>query len=212
MVPGELVIHSDRGSPMTSDVFKEAMKSRGVDISYSRPRVSDDNPFSEALFKTAKYGPMYPGVFACLSEVRQFCTLFFSFYNEQHHHSGLNFHTPSDVHHNRSASVAVIWQQTLDDAFAANPSRFGNRAPKAKLPPDRVAINLPCGPVPPPIFSSHPASHEVRPNLAATGGPGSIARPLTQVDPLVPRKSGIGCRSLETVKTPSIGGYIAAAP
>lgn len=165
VIPGELVIHSDRGSPMTSQVFKDAMGNAGVDLSYSRPRVSDDNPFSEALFKTAKYCSMYPGSFACDDEVRQFCTQFFSSYNEHHHHAGLNYHTPSDVHHGRCVQVAAIWQDALDEAFLANPSRFARRAPLAKLPPGRVAINLPCGPVPPPIVAPHAASHEVRPRV-----------------------------------------------
>jgi hypothetical protein len=108
-------------------------------------------------------------------------------------------------------------QETLDRPFLANPSRFGKRAPKAKVPPERVAINLPCGPAPPPIFSSHPASHAVRPSFAATEVPdqatwaGSMACPLTTDDRLVPPMPDAGCRMSESTKTITLRAHFAAA-
>jgi putative transposase len=185
-VPDSLVIHSDRGAPMTSAVFRTSMSQRGVALSYSRPRVSNDNPFSEALFKTAKYSVGYPGIFSSAEEARAFCTSFFGNYNEKHHHSGLHHHTPSTVHYGRAQEVTEQRQCIFDEAYERHPNRFVHGPAKAKLPPLRVAINLPCGPVPPPHVEPHAASHEVRPSQAAPTAARQVKRTGPRACPLMP--------------------------
>jgi putative transposase len=96
--PGQLVLHADRGSAMTSKSVAQLLADLAVLKSHSRPHTSDDNPFSEAQFKTLKYHPLFPGRFSGLPEARQFCRAFFDWYNHQHHHSGLALLTPEQVH------------------------------------------------------------------------------------------------------------------
>ena len=115
----------------------------GVDRSHSRPRVSNDNPFSEAAFKTLKYAPVFPEAFGSLADTRAFCETFFSYYNHEHRHSGIGLHTPASVHHGTAIEIRAQRQQTLNTAHAEHPHRFGNRRPQAPRLPTAAWINQP---------------------------------------------------------------------
>jgi putative transposase len=138
--PG-LVVHSDRGAAMKSDTLAQLPATLGVDQSFSRPRVSDDNAFSEAQFKTLKYQPDYPGRFTGLMHARGWLEPFFSWHNDDHHHSGLALFTPADVFFGRVVTVHAVRQKALDTAYALHPQRFPNGPPIAALPPAAVHIN-----------------------------------------------------------------------
>lgn len=139
--PGQVVVHADRGSTMRSDTLAQLFADLGVTRSFNRPRVSNDNPFSEAQFKTLKYQPDYPGRFSGLLDARGWLQDFFSWHNDQHHHVGLALYTPADVFHGRVDAVAERRQAALDAAYAAKPERFINGPPTARRPPENVAIN-----------------------------------------------------------------------
>ena len=139
--PGALTLHADRGSAMRSDGLAQLLGSLGVERSFSRPRVSDDNAFSESQFKTLKYQPDYPDRFPSLSDARAWCQEFFGWYNDHHQHSGLALFTPADVFFGRVEEVAARRQAALDAAHAAHPERFPNGPPVARRPPTSVAIN-----------------------------------------------------------------------
>jgi len=138
--PG-LTVHADRGAAMKSDTLAQLLASLGVDQSFSRPHVSDDNPYSEAQFKTLKYQPDYPGFFATLLHARAWLESFFGWHNDEHHHSGLALFTPADVFLGRFPVVHAARQDALDAAYARHPERFPNGPPKAALPPAQVHIN-----------------------------------------------------------------------
>lgn len=138
--PG-LQVHADRGSAMKSDTLAQLLASLGASRSFSRPRVSDDNAFSEAQFKTLKYQPDYPGRFESELHARAYLQDFFGWHNEEHHHSGLALFTPSDVFHGRVEEVRAVRQAALDDAYRAHPERFPNGPPRVPLPPAAVHIN-----------------------------------------------------------------------
>jgi len=138
--PG-LLVHSDRGSVMKSDTLAQLLDSLGASRSFSRPRVSNDNPQAEAHFKTMKYQPDYPGRFATTAHARAWLADFFAWHNDDHHHSGLALFTPADVFHGRIADVAATRQAALDGAYLAHPERFPNGPPKVPRPPAVVTIN-----------------------------------------------------------------------
>jgi len=138
--PG-LIVHADRGAAMKSDTLAQLLATLGVDQSFSRPHVSDDNPFSESQFKTLKYQPDYPGFFATLLHARGWLESFFGWHNDEHHHSGLALFTPADVFFGRFMAVHAARQEALDAAYARHPERFPNGPPKAALPPATVQIN-----------------------------------------------------------------------
>lgn len=140
VVPG-LQVHSDRGSAMKSDTLAQLLDTLGASRSFSRPRVSNDNPYSEAQFKTLKYQPDYPGRFASDLHGRAWLQDFFAWHNDAHHHAGLALFTPADVFHGRVAAVATTRQVALDAAYAAHPERFPNGPPRVSLPPEAVHIN-----------------------------------------------------------------------
>jgi putative transposase len=140
MEPG-LTVHSDRGAAMKSDTLAQLLASLGVDQSFSRPRVSNDNPFQESHFKTMKYQPDYPGRFASVLHARAWLQTFFGWHNNDHHHSGLALFTPAEVFFHRVPAVHSIRQDALDAAYALHPGRFPNGPPKAALPPAEVNIN-----------------------------------------------------------------------
>lgn len=140
VTPG-LQVHADRGSAMRSDTLAQLLDSLGASRSFSRPRVSNDNPYSEAHFKTLKYQPDYPGCFASVLHGRAWLQDFFAWHNDHHHHSGLALFTPADVFHGRVAEVAAVRQAALDAAYRAHPERFPNGAPGVPLPPAAVHIN-----------------------------------------------------------------------
>jgi putative transposase len=139
--PGQLVVHADRGGPMRSQNLAQLLAQLGVTRSFSRPRVSNDNAFSEAGFKTFKYQPDFPDHFESLLHGRAYCQTFFGWHNDDHHHEGLALFTPADVFHGRVPDVAARRQAALDAAFAAHPERFPNGAPRVALPPTKVSIN-----------------------------------------------------------------------
>jgi putative transposase len=138
--PG-LIVHADRGAAMKSDTLAQLLATLGIDQSFSRPHVSDDNPFSESQFKTLKYQPDYPGFFATLLHARGWLEAFFGWHNDEHHHSGLALFTPADVFFGRFVVVHAARQDALDAAHARHPERFPNGPPKAALPPAKVHIN-----------------------------------------------------------------------
>jgi putative transposase len=136
-------IHADRGTSMTSKPVAQLMVDLGVARSHSRPHVSNDNPYSEAAFKTMKYAPVFPDRFGSLADARAFAERFFSYYNHDHRHSGLGLHTPASVHYGTATEVRAQRQQTLNTAYAAHPERFGNRRPLAPKLPAVAWINQP---------------------------------------------------------------------
>jgi len=132
---GALTLHADRGTSMTSKPVSQLLIDLGVDRSHSRPHVSNDNPYSEAAFKTLKYCPAFPTNFGSLQDARAFCKTFFDYYNHEHRHSGIGLHTPASVHYNTANEIRRQRAATLDAAFAANPARFcGQRPTPPKLP------------------------------------------------------------------------------
>lgn len=138
--PG-LTVHSDRGSAMKSGTLAQLLASLGASNSFSRPHVSDDNPFSEAQFKTLKYQPDYPGKFGSEPHGRGYLQQFVGWHNDDHHHSGLAFFTPADVFYGRVEQVRATRQLALDAAFALHPERFPLGPPRVLLPPTEVSIN-----------------------------------------------------------------------
>jgi putative transposase len=139
---GQLALHADRGSSMTSKTVSQLLADLGVTQSHSRPHQSNDNPFSEAQFKTLKYSPTFPKRFSGIDHARAFCDQFFEHYNHQHRHSGIGLHTPADVHHGRGDQIRAHRQTVLDAAYTARPERF-RRPPRAPRIPEATWINPP---------------------------------------------------------------------
>ena len=126
---------------MTSKPVAQLLLDLGVDRSHSRPRVSNDNPYSESAFKTLKYAPVFPEAFGSLADARAFYEAFFGYYNHEHRHSGIGMHTPASVHHGTATEIRAYRQATLDAAHAAHPERFGSRRPRAPKLPKAAWIN-----------------------------------------------------------------------
>jgi len=143
VAPGQLTIHADRGSSMTSKPVAFLLADLGVLKTHSRPHVSDDNPYSESHFKTLKYRPDFPDRFGSIEDARAFCQAFFAWYNLQHHHLGIALLTPDIVHHGRSAQAIAVRQQTLLAAYAAHPERFVRKPPQPPRLPEAAWINPP---------------------------------------------------------------------
>ena len=143
IVPGQLTIHADRGSSMTSKQVAFLLADLGITKTHSRPHVSDDNPFSESQFRTLKYRPEFPDRFGSLQHGRAFGQQFFCWYNQQHRHSGLGLLTPAVVHYGQAAHVRAQRQAVLDAAYAAHPERFVNHPPQPLTLPTEVWINKP---------------------------------------------------------------------
>ena len=140
--PGQLTLHADRGSSMTSKTVTQLLADLGVLQSHSRPHQSNDNPFSESQFKTLKYFPTFPKRFSSLAAARNFVDGFFGYYNHEHRHSGIALHTPADVHLGRAEAVRTQRQLVLDAAYAAHPERF-RRPPSAPRLAEATWINRP---------------------------------------------------------------------
>jgi len=138
-----LTIHADRGSSMTSKPVALLMADLGITKSHSRPHVSNDNPFSEAQFKTLKYRPGFPSRFGSIEDARAFCRSFFSWYNEKHRHGGIGLLTPGMVHRGQGEQVRAARQVVLTDAYAAHPERFVRKPPEPPKLPTAVWINPP---------------------------------------------------------------------
>lgn len=141
--PGQLTLHADRGNPMNSESFALLLADLGVTKTHSRPNVSNDNPYSEAQFKTLKYRPDYPKRFGSLTDARLWCQDFFQWYNHEHYHSGIALMTPADVHYGRTSQVLQARQHVLEAAYQRNPERFVLGCPKPGELPKAVWINSP---------------------------------------------------------------------
>lgn len=140
---GQLTLHADRGTSMTSKPVAQLLVDLGVARSHSRPHVSNDNPYSEAQFKTLKYCPAFPDRFGSIEDARTFCTSFFDYYNHEHRHSGIALHTPASVHYGTATEVQANRAATLDAAYTANPARFRHRPPTPPELPTVAWINDP---------------------------------------------------------------------
>jgi putative transposase len=145
---GQLSLHNDRGAPMTSGTFQTLCGTLGVAQSLSRPRVSDDNPYSESQFKTMKYQPEYPEQFETIEAARQWVKEFTEWYNEAHHHTGIALYTPEEVFTGRYEEVAKVREIAMGKAYAEHPERFVKGRPAVARPPTEASIN----PAPPLCF------------------------------------------------------------
>ena len=142
--PQQLTIHADRGAPMRSKLVALLFSDLGIEASHSRPRVSNDNPFSEAQFRTVKYRPDFPDRFGSIEHARAIGHDLFAWYNDAHHHSGLSYLTPADVHDGRAAATILeVRHHTRLAAYAAHPERFVQGPPRGETLPTAVWINPP---------------------------------------------------------------------
>ncbi|MGB7347367.1 MAG: IS3 family transposase [Pirellulaceae bacterium] len=143
VLPEQLIIHSDRGPSMTSHCVAQLLSSLGVTKSLSRPHVSNDNPYSESQFKTMKYRPDFPKRFGCYEDALAFCREFFSWYNNDHYHSGIGLLKPASLHYGQAETVTAARNQTLHDAWLKTPERFVSGTPKSPNIPQAAWINAP---------------------------------------------------------------------
>jgi putative transposase len=141
--PGQLTIHADRGSAMTSKSVAFLLADMGVTKTHSRPQVSNDNPYSEAQFKTLKYRPDFPDRFGSIQDARAFCQTFFAWYNEKHRHSGVAMMTPENVHYGRTDQIIAVRQRALTNAYSLHPERFVRKQPVHEPLPKAAWINPP---------------------------------------------------------------------
>ena len=139
----QLTVHADRGPAMTSKPVALLLADLGITKTHSRPHVSNDNPFSEAQFKTLKYRPAFPARFGSIQDARAYCHVFFPWYNTEHHHSGLGLLTPADVHHCLAEQRVAARAAVLARAYAAHPERFPAGRPHLPAPPAELWINPP---------------------------------------------------------------------
>jgi len=162
----QLTLHADRGSSMQSRPVALLLADLGVVRSHGRPRVSNDNPYSESQFKTLKYRPDFPGRFGCLEDARGFCARFFAWYNAEHRHSALGWLTPQTVHYGQAPQVTRRRQETLDVAYRLHPDRFVRKAPTAPALPGAN-------------WTNRPEDHRLSP-------PANLEEHILQLDPLLP--------------------------
>lgn len=139
----QLTLHADRGAAMRSKLVADLLVDLGVVKSHSRPYTSDDNPFSEAQFKTMKYRPNFPERFDSLADARAYCQTFFAWYNYDHRHSGIGYMTPAAMHTGVAPIIYEQRAQVLQNAFAKHPNRFKNRRPLPPALPTEAGINMP---------------------------------------------------------------------
>jgi putative transposase len=171
IAPTQLTLHADRGAAMTAKSIEQLLRDLEVTQSHSRPYTPDDNPFSEAQFKTMKYRPDYPERFSDYQQAHDWAAHFFTWYNHDHYHSALNLMTPAMVHAGQAPIVREQRQQILQAAYVAHPERFVKGPPLLPPLPDAVWINppqpltrsddLPCSPN---ILSAQPASAHAQPS------------------------------------------------
>lgn len=172
--PGELVVHADRGQPMRSKRLSQLFADLDVTRSFSRPHVSDDNPFSESQFKTLKYSPGFPERFGGQDDGLAHCRKFFPWYNDEHHHSGLAYLTPRQVHFGQADEALRQRHQIMLEVYARHPERFIGGPPQLTTLPRAVYINPPATPADDTVFEEY-SLNEVAPRTtltlaAATGG------------------------------------------
>lgn len=141
IAPGQLTLHQDRGSPMTAHGYLDQMMELDITCSHNRPRVSNDNPYSESQFKTQKYQPDYPGRFNDIHHARLWTEQYVDWYNTEHHHSGLAGFTPEQVFTGSYHDIANDKQQALNAFYYKHPERFSKGRPMVPMPPKSVAIN-----------------------------------------------------------------------
>lgn len=139
----QLVLHADRGAAMTAKSMAQFLTDLGIEQSHSRPYTPDDNPFSEAQFKTMKYRPDYPARFDSQAHAHTWASAFFPWYNQTHHHVGLALLTPAAVHFGQAPALIAQRQLTLAAAYARNPERFVHGIPVPPVLPTAVWINPP---------------------------------------------------------------------
>jgi putative transposase len=147
----QLTLHADRGAAMTAKSLTQLLADLGIDPSYSRPYTPDDNPFSEAQFKTMKYRPDYPDRFVSQQQAQQWASAFFPWYNHQHHHVALGLLTPAIVHFGQAAAILAQRQDTLAAAYSRHPERFVHGTPMPPALPTAVWINPPARQPPEPL-------------------------------------------------------------
>lgn len=138
-----LSIHADNGSSMASKPVAFLLADLGVTKTHSRPHTSNDNPYSEAQFRTLKYRPEFPDTFGSLLDARAFCQRFFRWYNSEHRHSGIAWHTPHDVHYGHAEAVRTVRANVLSAAYARNPDRFVRKHPEPPQLHTAAWINKP---------------------------------------------------------------------
>lgn len=143
IAPHQLTLHADRGSAMISKTLALLLTDLGILKSHSRPQVSNDNPYSEAQFKTLKYHPTFPAFFGSLADARAWAQAFFRWYNDDHHHQGLGFLTPSAVHAGQGPQIQQRRRAVLQAAYAAHPERFVKGPPAPPALPTAAWINPP---------------------------------------------------------------------
>lgn len=143
ITPHQLTIHADRGASMKSKPVAFLLADLGITKTHSRPYTSNDNPFSEAQFKTLKYSPEFPDRFGCMEDAKSFCRKFFAWYNNEHRHSGINMLTPYTVHHGLAQDALAARKAVLETAFKKHPARFKNKIPFVRELPKAVWINKP---------------------------------------------------------------------
>lgn len=136
-------VHSDNGTSMTSKTVAGLLADCHITRSLSRPHTSNDNPYSEAMFKTVKYCPAFPDRFGSLHDARQFMATFVHYYNHHHRHSGIGLHTPASVHDGTWQGIQTQRQAVLDDAYHAHPERFRSGRPTTPTVPKKAWINKP---------------------------------------------------------------------
>lgn len=141
--PEQLTLHADRGAPMIAKSVEQLLDDLGVTKTHSRPHVSNDNPYSEAQFKTLKYRPDFPDRFGSQPDVRLWGQAFFQWYNHQHYHTGLGLLTPATVHYGQAKETQAQRQQVLQAAYETHPERFVRGRPLLQLLPTAVWINKP---------------------------------------------------------------------
>ncbi len=141
--PGQLTVHADRGSSMTSKPVAFLLADLCVTKTHSRPYTSSDNPDSETHFKTLKYRPGFPDRFGSIEQARAFCRPFFAWYNHQHRHCGIGLMTPESVHYGRAAALHEERVRVLAAAHAATPQRFVRGVPRPPELPAAAWINRP---------------------------------------------------------------------
>ncbi|WP_328686211.1 integrase core domain-containing protein [Streptomyces sp. NBC_00343] len=140
---GQLTIHSDRGSPMIAHNVAQMLNNRGVTKSHSRPKTSNDNPYSESQYKTLTYRHDFPERFGCIEDARAWCTGFSDWYNLAHRHSGIAMHTPFDVHFGLAAQLREMRADVLTSVYRQHPERFVRGTPEPPKLPEAAWINKP---------------------------------------------------------------------
>ena len=175
-------VHADRGTSMTSNTVAGLLAKLSIAQSHSRPHVSNDNPYSEAQFKTLKYCPAFPGRFGSIQDSSVFCAQFFRYYNNEHRHSGIAMHTPASVHDGTWVRIQARRVATLKAAFLAHPERFRGRRPYPPSLPARAWINQPPATFRPPPHHKPPKQPDVSSGLTGSGRAGNTARCTVPTD------------------------------